>query len=70
MTYEEASDEIRRLSRAKGLPSVQEQVLEVTALDDYGFQLSAAPSILAVSTNRSTEECLEGHCQVEGKPLT
>jgi len=69
MTYQEAANEIRRVVHAEQLSPVQAQVLEVLALDDYGFQLTAAPSILAASINRPAEECLEALTELTSADL-
>ena len=59
VTYEAAKQQLVELIASRALPPLQAAILNALALDDYGFQLSAAPSILAPEVNCSTEVCLE-----------
>lgn len=69
LTYQAAKASLKELVATKGLPAGQADILETLALDDYGFQLSAAPSILAGSLNRSAEDCSEALTALSGTGL-
>jgi hypothetical protein len=57
VTYEQAKTHLKTLVAALPLAELQSRALEAIALDDYGFQLSAAPSILAASINCPVADC-------------